>query len=298
MKKTNEKSSSNSITQFYKTRSTAAFYACLADLLLAVYGITHDIIVFTKRGDVFKALHYYTVDSNCFNAFVACMILPFAIEGIRKNRFVYPRWLSVFHYSSTFCVTITMMFATFIISLFDYELAFGSLSSIFLHVVCPCMMLISFFLSECGYQYTKKESFIIMIPFLAYAIIYIVNVVFLKRWDDFYCFTELLPWPVSLAGMLIFGTLIGYILLNGYNKYSERRKKKMIESWPDDTSSQQIEDAVYDLGRLNGTSVNPAMVSMNLDLLKRVSDRFGLDLDRLSEIYNKGAIEAFKDKTD
>ena len=126
----------------------------------------------TKAGSEFEAFHYYTTDSNCYNALVACMIIPFAVEGIRKRRFSYPRWLAVLHFSSTFCITIIMIFACCIISWYDFELAFGSLCDIFLHLICPSMLLISFFLSECGYQYTKKEALISTIPFLAYGALY------------------------------------------------------------------------------------------------------------------------------
>ena len=292
----NNKTDNNSIIQLYKTRSVVAFYACVVDLFLSVISIMYDLVWYTKAGNEFETFHYYTVDSNCFNALVACMIIPFAIEGVKKKRFAYPRWLAILHYSSTFCITITMVFATFIISWYDFELAFGSINSVFLHLICPCLLLTTFFLSECGYKYTKKETLISMIPFLAYTILYVVNVAILKRWEDIYHFTTYLPWPISLVLMLIFAGIVGFVLLNCYNKYSERRKKKLTESWSDDISSEQINNEIYDLGSLNSSAVDPSMISMNLDILKKIAERFDLDLEELSKSYSKGAIEAIKDR--
>ena len=246
-----------------------AFYACIVDLILSVLGILYDVVWYTKAGNEFETFHYYTVDSNCLNAIVACMIIPFAIEGIKKSRFAYPRWLAVLHYSSTFCITITMVFVILVISWIDFDLAFGSLSSIFLHLICPSLLIITFLLSEGVYRFTKKETLISMIPFVAYTIMYVVNVAILKRWDDIYRFTSYLPWPICVILMLIFATIVSFVLLYCYNKHFEGRKKKQIESWTDDITPQQINEEVYDLGRMNGTSVDPAMISMNLDLMKR-----------------------------
>ena len=108
MEQTNNETNSNSLLHLYKWRSIVAFIACLADLVLSVSVIFYSIAWHTKAGSEFNAFHYYTTDSNCYNALVACMMIPFAVEGIRKRRFSYPRWLAVLHFSSTFCITITM----------------------------------------------------------------------------------------------------------------------------------------------------------------------------------------------
>ncbi len=245
----------------------------------------------------FETFHYYTNDSNCYNAIVACMIIPFAIEGIKKKRFAYPRWLAVLHFSSTFCITITMVFAVCVISWYDFELAFGTLSSLFLHVICPSLLILSFFLSECGYRFKKKEALLSMIPFLAYAFLYVLNVAILKRWKDIYQLTSLLPWPVSLVLMMIFAAAVGFVLLYFYNRFSESRRKMLTASWSDDLTSEQIDSEIYEFGKLNGKASDPAMITMNLDVQETVSEYFGRDLCELSELYSKGAIDGNKEKT-
>lgn len=241
-------------------------YSLSCRLGLSVSGIFYSIAWHTKAGSEFNAFHYYMTDSNCYNALVACMMIPFAVEGIRKRRFSYPRWLAVLHFSSTFCITITMVFACCIISWYDFELAFGSLCNIFLHLICPSLLLISFFLSECGYQYTKKEALLSTIPFLAYSALYLINVILLKRWEDIYQLTSMLPWPLSLILMMIFAAFISFALLYFYNRFGVNRKKKLTRSWPSELTAEQLNEELFNYGKLNGKAVDSTKVSLNLDI--------------------------------
>ena len=43
--------------------------------------------------------HYFTVLSNIFSAVGAAFMIPYAVEGIRRKRFVLPRWVVLFQYS-------------------------------------------------------------------------------------------------------------------------------------------------------------------------------------------------------
>ena len=264
--------------------------------MLSVAGIFYSITWHTKAGSEFEAFHYYTTDSNCYNALVACMIIPFAVEGIRKRRFSYPRWLAVLHSSSTFCISIIMIFACCIISWYDFELAFGSLCNIFLHLICPSMLLISFFLSECGYQYTKKEALISTIPFLAYGALYLINVVILKRWNDIYQLTSMLPWPVSLVLMMIFAGFISFALLYFYNRFGDNRKKKLTQSWPSELSTEQLKEELFNYGKLNGKVADSTMVSLNLDIQEKLCEKYNCDLNEAAKKYSEGTVEGCREK--
>ena len=291
MEQTNNETNSNSLLHLYKWRSIVAFIACLADLVLSVSGIFYSIAWHTKAGSEFNAFHYYTTDSNCYYALVACMMIPFAVEGIRKRRFSYPRWLAVLHFSSTFCITITMVFACCIISWYDFELAFGSLCNIFLHLICPSLLFISFFLSECGYQYTKKEALLSTIPFLAYSALYLINVVLLKRWEDIYQLTSMLPWPVSLILMMIFAAFISFALLYFYNRFGVNRKKKLTRSWPSELTAEQLNEELFNYGKLNGKAVDSTKVSLNLDIQEKLCEIYNCDLNEAVKKYSEGAVE-------
>ena len=70
-------------------------------------------------------MQYFTTNSNILAAVSALMILPFAIEGIRKKRFSCPRWAAMLHYAGTICTTLTMIFAVCFISWNDPTFAFG-----------------------------------------------------------------------------------------------------------------------------------------------------------------------------
>ena len=43
-------------------------------------------------------LHYFTVLSNLLTSISSLMMVPYAAEGIRKKRFVLPRWIVLFQY--------------------------------------------------------------------------------------------------------------------------------------------------------------------------------------------------------
>ena len=296
MSNSKNKSDGSAVIRMYRWRSVVACIACFTDLFLSVTAVLHSVVMYTKEETEFVAFHYYTNDSNCYNAIIACMIIPFAIEGIRKKRFAYPRWLSVLHLSGTICVTITMVFAVCVISWYDTHLAFGTLGNFFLHIICPSCLILAFFLQECGYQFTKKETLLAIIPFLAYAVLYLVNVVILKRWRDIYHLTSFLPWYVSLVLMLVFAALMGFLLLYFYNRFGRKREKKITDAWTEDLTAEQISDEIHGLGRMNGKATDPAMVSMNLDIQDIISDHFGLDLEELSEQYSKGAVEGIREK--
>ena len=67
--------------------SRTALIACVITLFFALYGIAGGLVLYAYNGDVAKELfRYFTVDSNLLTALGAGMLIPFAVEGIRKNR--------------------------------------------------------------------------------------------------------------------------------------------------------------------------------------------------------------------
>ncbi|MBR1455126.1 MAG: hypothetical protein IJ593_10880, partial [Lachnospiraceae bacterium] len=62
--------------------------------------------------------------------------------------------------------------AVFVISRVDIVNAFGGYN-FYLHLICPTLILISFFLMESNYRFTIKDAALTVIPVFIYAIIYI-----------------------------------------------------------------------------------------------------------------------------
>ena len=148
---------------------------------------------------------YFTALSNLTTALAAGFILPFAVNGIRRKRFVYPRWLFLMHYAGTICTTLTLLFALVFILPWDPAFAVGG-GQKFLHIICPIAILIAFLLVEGGYLLTRRNTFFCLIPFLVYSLVYLIMVVFVKRWPDFYGFTfggKMYMIPVSVIGIYL-----------------------------------------------------------------------------------------------
>ena len=63
---------------------------------------------FIQTGDE-HPLHYFTVLSNFLSAVGAGFMIPYAVEGIRKKRFILPQWIVLFQFSGAICVAVTMV---------------------------------------------------------------------------------------------------------------------------------------------------------------------------------------------
>ena len=96
------------------------YLIALEETRSAVALVTGVLILFITLGAIFymieqtpedeeNSLHYFTVLSNLLSACGASFMVPFAVEGVRKKRFVLPRWLQLFQYSGATCVAVTMV---------------------------------------------------------------------------------------------------------------------------------------------------------------------------------------------
>ena len=85
-----------------KWRSRTAIIACLITFAAAMYAVAGGLVLYAEDGESpLGLMQYFTTNSNILTAVSALMILPFAIEGIRKKRFSYPKWAGMLHYAGT-----------------------------------------------------------------------------------------------------------------------------------------------------------------------------------------------------
>ena len=178
-------------------RSRLAMIASLNTVFLTLFAIAGSLIMYVRKGiDPAELFHWFTINSNSLTAVGACMIVPFAVEGISKKYFSYPKWVAMLHYSGMVCTTLTMVFAAAFISWVDPELAFGG-SNLYLHILCPCLVLVSFFLVESGHHLTKKDALIACIPTFLYELIYLWCVFIVGKenggWEDMYFMNTYIP---------------------------------------------------------------------------------------------------------
>ena len=76
----------------------------------------------------------------------------------------------------------------------------------------------------------------------------------------------MLPWPLSLILMMIFAAFISFALLYFYNRFGVNRKKKLTRSWPSELTAEQLNEELFNYGKLNGKAVDSTKVSLNLDI--------------------------------
>ena len=101
----------------------------------------------------------------------------------------------------------------------------------------------------------------------------------------------MLPWPVSLILMMIFAAFISFALLYFYNRFGVNRKKKLTRSWPSELTAEQLNEELFNYGKLNGKAVDSTKVSLNLDIQEKLCEIYNCDLNEAVKKYSEGAVE-------
>ena len=103
-----------------------ALIASVTTVVVAIHAIVNSMLSFVPDDTSATSLYqFFTPNANTLTAIAAAMIIPFAIDGIRKKRFTYPKWIALLHYSGTICTTFVMVFGACVMSFFDMKAAFG-----------------------------------------------------------------------------------------------------------------------------------------------------------------------------
>ena len=284
----------------HKWRSAVALVACIVTLVLSISAITSNLIKYVDSGlGIRDLLQYFTIQSNLMTALASSFIIPYAINGIRRKRFVYPKWLSMFHYSGTLCTTLTMVFALLFILPHDRDLAIGA-HNFFLHVICPIGILISFCMVESSYKYTRRDNLICLLPVLVYSLVYLTMVVIIGEerggWRDLYLLDEFIPWYISLFLMYTLAYGIGYLIRKVSNQLTVKRQEELLSSWRPDLEKVELNVELFGLGRYYGMTCAKNDVSIPFDLLEMLADRYSLDPDDLVKVYVKGLVDGIRDR--
>ena len=282
------------LVNLFKWRSTLALIACLVTLFLSVGSIAYGII--TDPPELVNTeFEWFTVDSNLFMAFAAMMIIPFAIEGIQKKLFTYPRWALLIHYAGVINTTLTMIFTLGFISWYNPAKAFGEENK-YLHILCPFLVLLSFFLVEARHTLTRKDNFIALIPFSIYCALYVYNVVYAKNWDDHYMLNTLAPFYVSLPLVYLLIYVIGYLIRIAHNKLLRYRDSELKKIWDEELDPITVKIEIYSLGTHAGIHEEKDNISVPFDILEEVSEKFDIKLEELARAFSKGVIDGLKEK--
>ena len=289
----------------YKRRSVVALIAGITVFVVSLAAIAGGLSVsyiHRQTDATYSLFHYFTVNSNLLSAAGAAFMIPYALEGIRKKRFVFPKWVSLFQYSGAICTTLTMIFSIlFIFPSQGAKMAFGGMN-FYLHIVCPICALILLFMVETDVRFTLSDSMVCLFPFFVYALIYVTNVVLVGEenggWKDIYYIATYTPAAVSAPLMFMLGYGVSYLISFFYNRLSDLRKKHFVSLWKDDATPVEINIEVYGLGRYNGKHMEDNNLAMPVDIFKMLAKKYGMELSSLCRVYNKGVIDGLKEHPD
>ena len=287
----------------YKRRSIIALAAGILVVYLNFRAISDGLInqyIVKAEDEAYTFLNYFTVNSALLSSLGAAFMIPYAIEGIRKKRFVLPKWVTLFQYAGACCTSITMVFAfTFIYLSSGPETAFGG-PNFWMHVVCPILSLALFFSVEIDRTLSVNDSLIGMSPFFIYSLFYQYNAILLGvelgGWDDFYKFAQWIPATFSLPMVFIFAFLISSLIRLVYNRLSKMRIKQFIDSLGSNVSDIEANIEMYGLGRYNGKHLDILDLTIPVDIFNMLHDTFGMDIEKLSAVYNKGVMDGLKER--
>lgn len=142
-------------------------------------------------------LIFFTNDSNILAALCSLLIVPFNIRALKSGRDEIPVWAMILKFTGTVAVTVTLMVVLlFLGPTMGYAKMFEG-NCLELHLICPLISIVSFCFLERGLVLSKKQALWGVVPTFIYANFYLVNVIFLKTWTDFYGFNIGGFWYVS-----------------------------------------------------------------------------------------------------
>ena len=151
-------------------------------------------------------LRTFTEDSNLLAALCAACMLPFSAACALKGRWKIPRWANALKFMGTCGLAVTLLTVVFFLVPRNGNNALLRGENVLPHLISPMLAIVSCVFLEKGERLGRLHIVTGALSVLLYAPFYMVNVVILRRWRDFYGFNAGGMWMVSAAAMLL-GTL-------------------------------------------------------------------------------------------
>ncbi|MBO4422419.1 MAG: hypothetical protein J5879_03200 [Clostridia bacterium] len=244
-------------------------------------------------------LQYFTVWANLLSAVASAFMIPYAAEGIRKKRFVLPRWIVLLQFSGAVSLAVTMIAAlAFILPALGSPAVTGT--NFWLHVVTPALTVVLFQCVESGVAFTRRDSLSALIPLFLYMAVYFVTVVLIGEknggWSDFYMVGAYWSPLISALLMLAIGFAVSLILRLVQNRRAARSKRRIFRAWSGDPEPTQLLIEAFGLGRYVGARCPVWELTVPLDIFILMEEKYGVGSDKLTKAYVKGALDAALEK--
>ena len=181
-------------------------------------------------GSGLGSLQTFTNESNILCAVIALVMAIVGIYNLKYKKYYFSHGLRTLQLIGTTAVLLTFAIVlVFLAPLFTIQtsnpLALFSSSMFFTHFLTPLLAVLAFvFFTPNRAKLTVLDNFLVLIPVILYGIVYLINVVFLQNWPDFYHFTfggqnQLIPLVVVVIFAGTFG--LARLLICGQRRYQK-----------------------------------------------------------------------------
>ena len=180
-----------------------AVLSLVINVLLVIFTI-HSVL----EGFRMVSLRYFTIESNIYCALSSLCVAPFALYSVCTGKDRMPKFVSIFKFSGTCAVTITMLTVFLFLGPNGNWRELLSGGQLYMHVINPCLALVSLLLLDGGRKIPKSAIAFGVLPVMVYGVVYAVCVLLCVIWPDFYGFNRGGYWYVSAIVMALGETAV------------------------------------------------------------------------------------------
>lgn len=211
-----------------KRCSLFSLLSSLVILACTVYGVSR-FFVGSGSGNMqvggFACFRYFTVLSNVFVALCCAAVLPYNIRALTGGNTQPPHGVMLLKFTGTLSVTVTLVVVlVFLGPTMGYAAMFAG-SNLLLHLLTPLLTLFSFCALDGGGRIGKREILLGVFPVVIYGVVYLILVVALGIWEDFYGFNRGGLWYVSFPAVLLGSALLSAGVGLVHNLFAPKKSK-------------------------------------------------------------------------
>ena len=233
-----------------------ALISCAIVVVCVCIGVTMNLTTiydedFDNMG--IRTFCMFTVNSNILAALTCFLVIPYAVDGIRKKEYTLPDWVVVLMLVGATAVALTFLVSLCVLApVKGFYLIFSG-SRFFLHGVCPILCILAFCLFITSHKVSIKQSLFSFIPVVLYAAVYFVMVIVITEenggWDDFYGFaTRVPPWLSAIVTLgLTFG--LATLLRLWHNHSFAARRRNEAEIFLAFFEGKDAKEILFEMGR-------------------------------------------------
>ena len=244
-----------------------------------------------------KTFCMFTVNSNILMGISMFLVIPYAIDGLRKQYFRLPDWLITTLFVTTTALTLTFLISLCVLAPFKGFVLIFTGSRFFLHGLCPILSIVMFCFVLKDLRLRHRATFLCLIPVFIYACVYytLVRIVGEERggWNDFYGFLTRMPEWISLSCFLPLTYGIAFGLRALHNLSRERYRKKARKAYQEAYEASDLKEIIMHMAAINSRSDTTGSIVIPYALLRTLlnSDEDESSFEEYCILYMKECLK-------